>query len=312
MRQISCSGLLISIMIVAVLLLPGCDDGKPENNQQGSDLIHLKQLAPLKQTNTAEQEKTFKVAVAAILSPRGTADSYQPFLNYLAQRLATPVQLVQRRTYREINDIVARNAVDMAFVCTGAFLDGLRKNQMRLLAVPQIQGKRTYNALIIVPATATTNTFEELRNHIFAFTDPLSNTGYLYPLSLLKERGWTEKKFFRQTLFTYSHDHSIAAVAEGIADGASVDSLVYTYAVKRDPSLAKRTRIILRSPDFGMPPIVVSTKARKKEIIKIRTILLLMNDHKEGSAILKQLGIDRFVPPDYSLYPTGNTISGNQ
>jgi len=305
-------GLLIFILIIVELLLPGCDNGRPDNKQQASDVIHLKRLAPLEQANTDERKQNFKVAVAAILSPRGTAASYQPFLNYLAQRLDMPVQLVQRRTYQEINDIVARNAVDMAFVCTGAFLDGLRKNQMKLLAIPQIQGKRTYNALIIVPATATTSTFEELRNHIFAFTDPLSNTGYLYPLSLLNKRGWKKNIFFFQTLFTYSHDHSIAAVAEGIADGASVDSLVYSYAVKRDPSLAKRTRIILRSPDFGMPPIVVSTKARESEIEKLRHILLSMGDHEDSSTILKQLGIDRFVQPDYSLYPISKSIPADQ
>ncbi len=301
--------LFILILICFTMLQTSCNDEKTKRTEQSTEIIHLNQLAPLQQTAEITPRKTFKVAVAAILSPRGTAESYQPFLEYLGNRLATPVQLVQRRTYQEINDLVARNRVDMAFVCTGAFMDGLQKSQMKLLAIPQINGKRTYNALIIVPKSSQTYTFEELRGHIFAFTDPLSNTGYLYPLSLLTKHGWSRQSFFKRTLLTYSHDHSIAAVAEGIADGASVDSLVYEYAVKRDPSLTRKTRIILRSPDFGMPPVVVSTLAQNKEVQKIRHIMVSMNMNAEGISILEQLGVDRFFPPDYSLYTTKMTTS---
>ncbi len=302
----------IIFLLLGGIFLAGCQDNQVSINEHEDTIIHLDRLAPLQTVAKDDQKKTFKVAIAAILSPRGTVDSYQPLLKYLEHRLDRPVQLVQRRTYGEINDLVARNAVDMAFICTGAYLDSLPKKQMVLLAVPQIDNKLTYNGLIIVPAHASTQTFADLQGHVFAFTDPLSNTGYLYPVSLIAEHGWKPETFFERTMFTYSHDHSIAAVAENVADGASVDSLVYAYAVKRDPSLGKKTRVILRSKDFGMPPVVASARADTVEVNTIRQILLSMDKNNMGGRVLRQLGIDKFIFPENNLYidnvicPTGS------
>ncbi len=292
----------ITFLMLSSAILSGCRDNQISSPQPEGDIIHLDRLAPLQPVKNTQQKKKFKVAIAAILSPRGTVDSYQPLLDYLQRRLARPVQLVQRRTYGEINDLVARDAVDMAFICTGAYLSSLPEKRMTLIAVPQINDKLTYNALIIVPSHAETQTFADLRGRVFAFTDPLSNTGYLYPMSLLAEHGWNAQTFFRRTMFTYSHDHSIAAVADTVADGASVDSLVYAYAVGRDPALGRKTRVILRSPDFGMPPVVASVRADKKEISAIRRILVSMDTNKSGRRVLKKLGIDRFVFPEKNLY----------
>ena len=292
----------IIFLMLCSAILSGCRDNQISSPQPEGDIIHLDRLAPLQPVKNAQQKKKFKVAIAAILSPRGTVDSYQPLLDYLQGRLARPVQLVQRRTYGEINDLVARNAVDIAFICTGAYLSSLPKKLMTLVAVPRINGKLTYNALIIVPTHARTQTFADLRGHVFAFTDPLSNTGYLYPMSLLAKHGWKPETFFRRTMFTYSHDHSIAAVAESVADGASVDSLVYAYAIRRDPSLGRKTRVILRSQDFGMPPVVASVRADKKEISAIRHILVSMDKNSNGRRVLQKLGIDGFVFPEKNLY----------
>jgi len=296
------SAQFVTVLFLSCILIAGCQDNRASVSGHEDTIIHLDRLAPLQTVAKDDQKKTFKVAIAAILSPRGTVDSYQPLLKYLEQSLDRPVQLVQRRTYGEINDLIARNTVDMAFICTGAYLDSLPQNQMTLLAVPQIDNKLTYNGLIIVPAHAPTRTFADLRGHVFAFTDPLSNTGYLYPMSLLAEHGWKPETFFRRTMFTYSHDHSIAAVADTVADGASVDSLVYAYAIGRDPSLGRKTRVILRSQDFGMPPVVASIRADKNEISAIRQILVSMDQDTNGRRVLQKLGIDKFVFPEKNLY----------
>ena len=47
-----------------------------------------------------------RVAVAAVISPRGNVDSYTPLLTYLGQKLNRPVEMVQRRTYAEVNDLL--------------------------------------------------------------------------------------------------------------------------------------------------------------------------------------------------------------
>jgi phosphonate transport system substrate-binding protein len=73
----------------------------------------------------------------------------------------------------------------------------------------------------------------------------------------VQQLGHTPDTFFARTFFTYSHDNAIYAVADGVADGAAVDSLIYEFALLRDPDLANRVRIIHQSPPFGIPPVVV-------------------------------------------------------
>ena len=78
----------------------------------------------------AVEHPSLQMAVAAILSPQGTAESYRDLANYLAGELDRPVGLVQRRTYAEVNALVAQQEVELAFVCTSAYLAGAAAQDM--------------------------------------------------------------------------------------------------------------------------------------------------------------------------------------
>jgi phosphonate transport system substrate-binding protein len=252
-----------------------------------------------------------RVAVAAIISPRSTFTTYQSLLDYLGNQVGRSAQLIQRPTYAEINDLLRTGGVDMAFVCTRAYVEGHDDFGMELLAVPQIHGQAVYYSYIIVSAKANIYSLEDLRGHSFAFTDPLSNTGHLVPIYLLKNMGESPGTFFERTIFTYSHDNSIRSVAEGVVDAAAVDSLVYDQMVQQDPSLAEKTRIIYRSPPYGAPPVVVHPNMNPELKKSLQQQLLHLHETAEGKKILSQLGIDRFVLPDDSAYDTVRAMIEN-
>ncbi|MFQ5436799.1 MAG: phosphate/phosphite/phosphonate ABC transporter substrate-binding protein, partial [Anaerolineae bacterium] len=280
-RQITLLFLLFS------LILTGCA-------QKAAAQINLSDLEPLPDT-AASDVKPLRVAVAAIISPKGTVDSYSPLLNYLSLELRRPVELVQRRTYAEVNELVKNGSVDLAFVCTSAYIVGAREFGMDLLAAPQVNDKAEYYSYLIVPANSPAKSMADLRGKVFAFTDPISNTGRNYPVMLVQQLGQIPETFFARTFYTYSHDDAIRAVASGVADGAAVDSLVYEFAVKRQPELAEQTRIIDISPAFGMPPVVVGPQIRPQLQAELTDIFLHMNDNPAGQAALAAAGFDRFV-----------------
>ncbi|MFQ5593740.1 MAG: phosphate/phosphite/phosphonate ABC transporter substrate-binding protein [Anaerolineae bacterium] len=263
--------------------------------------VDLSKLQPLPAVAQAEV-LPLRVAVAAVISPKGTLESYGPLLDYLSQELDRPVELVQRRTYAEINDLIERGEVDMAFVCTSAYVAGQRDFGMKLLAAPQVGGEAVYYSYLIVPSGSPATSMADLRGKVFAFTDPMSNTGRLYPTYLVQQFNESPKTFFRRTFYTYSHDDAIRAVAAGLADGAGVDSLVYEFAVARDPELAAKTRIIHQSPPFGSPPVVVNPDLSPKLQVDLETLLLELDDQPAGRQILETLGVDRFVVVDDVTY----------
>ncbi len=283
-------------LLAIVALLVGC------TSTQADPLptVHLHNLQPLP---TPRQEIVpLRVSVAAMISPKGTVESYRPLLDYLAQELGRPVELVQRRTYAEVNDLIRRNQVDVAFICTRAYVVGRREFGMQLLAIPEVRGKDVYFSEIIVHREYPAQRMDDLRGSTFAFTDPLSNTGYLYPVYLLHTMGEEPNTFFARTFFTYSHDNAIYAVAEGVADAAAVDSLVLQYALERDPELKTRIRVIHRSPPFGMPPVVVGPDIRPQLKVTLQEILFSMDDDPEGRRALEALGVDRFIAADDEAY----------
>ncbi len=283
------------------VLAGGCGDGEQEPEQ----LIRLDRLSPLPDAAPHQQEDTLRVAVAAILSPEGTIQSYQPFLHYLENKTGKNVVLTQRKTYQEVNDLLNRQVVDTAFVCTGAFLQG--RSSMELLVVPQIDGKITYRSLLIAPAGSQTENLAALRGKVFAFTDPLSNSGYHYPLSLLKKMGENPEKFFGRTIFTYSHDRSITAVLEGIADAAAVDSIIYGYAKQHNPQVIEKTMVIWQSEEFGMPPVVVPKNTSPETAALLKAIFLTAHTDPDGAKALKKMGVERFVEPDANIYSSPTT-----
>lgn len=290
--------------VLLLMMLTGCRSALA---QEDLPFVDLSRRAPLPVAAPAEVVP-LRLAVAAIISPQGTAESYGKLADYLSQRLGRPVELVQRRTYAEVNDLVAANAVDLAFVCTSAYIAGQENFGMELLAAPEVNQTQVYYAVLIVPADSSAQSMAELRDKVFAFTDPMSHTGRAYPTYLLQQLDTTPDEFFSRTFFTYSHDKAIEAVAQGIADGASVDSLVLEYALKRDSTLVDRVKIIHRSPAFGIPPVVVPPTLSPKLKARLQTILLDMPNSPKGQQVLAELGFDRFTNLPDAAYNSAREI----
>jgi phosphonate transport system substrate-binding protein len=294
------------ILLLTALFLISCA-AIPQTEIVGN--VDLNNLQPLP-TLVGYEAVPLRVAVAAVISPKGTVESYSPFLSYLEKKLNRPVELVQRRTYLEVNDLIEHSEVDIAFVCTSAYIQGHDTFGMELLAAPQVDGATIYNSYLIVPISSSAKSMKDLRGKVFAFTDPISLSGRVYPTYLLRELGFTPEEFFARTIFTYSHDEAIRAVATQVADGTAVDSLVYEYALARDPSLAEKIKIIHTSPDFGIPPVVVSPFTRPQVKAEIRNLLLEMADDPSAADALLAIGVERFVSIDDSVYDSVRSLVG--
>ncbi len=243
---------------------------------------------------------TLRVAVASVVSPKESYIYYNELLDYLSQKLGMRVELEQRKGYREVNKLVLDREVDLAFICGGAYVAA--SEGMELLAAPTVYPEPVYYSYIIVPRNSTTRDFSQLRGARFAFTDPLSNSGRYYPVYLLARMNETPSTFFGSYIFTYGHDKSIFAVARGLVDGAAVDSLVWDYLNQTHPEITSKTRIIQRSPPFGIPPVVVPRNLNKTLKMKLRKTLLEMHHDPQGKRILSKIKVREFVPVNDSNY----------
>ena len=249
-----------------------------------------------------DRESTLRVAVAAMISPKPTKNYYEDLLHLIGRKIDRRIILSQRRTYAEVNGLLQRREIDLAFVCSGPYVTGHDEFGMEILAVPVAHGEKVYYSYFLAHRDSDIESLEDLRGKNFAFTDPHSNTGCLVPTYVLAQRGDTPESFFAETFFTLSHDGSIKAVAEGVADGAAVDQLIWEFMNANDPAYTSRTKIIEKSPPYCIPPLVVHPELDRDLKDRLREVLLSLHEDEQGMSLLRELQIDRFELADDAAY----------
>ena len=249
-----------------------------------------------------DSRPVLRVAIGAMISPKPTAHHYDDLLRLIGDSVGRRVEFVQRKTYAEVNDLLEREEIDLAFVCSGPYVLGHEKFGMEILAVPVAHGESVYYSYFIVNRDSPAKTLDDLKGKTFAFTDPGSNTGCLVPKYVLAQRGQTPSSFFSSTFFTHSHDNSIKAVAEGLADGAAVDSLIWDFLQATDPVYTQKTKVIVKSPPYGIPPVVVHPRLDESLKRALRGVVLSLHEREASGRLLNQLQIDRFMEGNDTMY----------
>jgi phosphonate transport system substrate-binding protein len=220
---------------------------------------------------------------------------------FLAGRLGRPVNLVKRRTYQEITGMLLSEQLDAAWICGFPLVQ--HSTQLSLVAVPTWHGRPLYRSYIIVSVGDPATSFDDLRGHVHAFSDPDSNSGFLVTRHLLTTMREKPGSFFSRHFFTYGHRNVIRAVAAGLAQSGSVDGYVWEVLREIDPALTEKTRIVRRSELLGFPPVAGNVRQRDSETtIGIGNALVSMNASDHGRKLLAMLRLDGFVPGDMSLF----------
>jgi len=256
------------------------------------------------QIAAAQKNDVVKIGVASMITPVDAVKYYQDVIDYIGEQINQPVQMVHRRTYDEMDALLEKGEVKIAFICSAPYVKNKEQFGVELLAAPSVNGKPIYHSYIIVPVDSPLKTFPELKGKTFAFTDPKSNTGKLYPTYLLKTMGFTPERFFNRFIFSYSHNKSVEMVAKRIVDGAAVESIVYDHMIQTGSPYAKQTKIIKRSPPYGIPPVVVTKDIDPLLKKKVKDAFLAMQNTPKGKVILAAMMIDGFVEVPDKNYDT--------
>lgn len=285
--------IILGLLVIVAFGFAGC--GKRE----GAKKIDLSKRG---EAMAPADQKAIRIAISAMISPKETFIYYKKLADYIGRKMNRPIEIVQRKAYAEVNELIENREIDLAFVCSGPYVEGKKNFGMELLVAPVVKANPVYYSYLIVHRDSPIKSLKGLKGKGFAFTDPDSNTGCLVPRYELAKIKETPDSFFSKYIFTNSHDNSIKAVAEGFIDGAAVDSLIWEYSQNTNPKLTGKTKIIERFGPFGIPPVVVHPDYDQKMKEDLRHILLNMDKDEEGRVILKNIGIDRFIVVNDSLY----------
>ena len=122
--------------------------------------------------------------------------------------------------------------------CGSPVLSALRKDDTGQLAT-------TYKSQILVRSDSGINTIADLKGKKFAFVDPLSASGYVYPTLAIKNKtGQEPKTFFSQTIFAGGHPQAALAVFNKQVDAAAMFIDARDSLVAANPTIKTDTKVI--------------------------------------------------------------------
>lgn len=225
---------------------------------------------------------------------------------YLEKHLSTPVAFVQRNAYQPVIDMLMQRQIDFAWICGYPYIEN--QHRLELISVPSYKGKHTYQAYIIVHHQDQEHLdIESLKDTIFAYSDPNSNSGYLYPQYLLHQKKMSDA--FKKSFFTFSHRKTIEVISEGLAQAGAVDGYVWDTMQLTHAHITQQTQIIHRSSAFGFPPIVAHNTLSTEKKMRFSEVLHNMHNTEDGNILLKSLNLTKFDTPDDHLFDSIRTMA---
>lgn len=291
---------LVGLLAIALAVcgLTGCNSGLDK-----SKYIDFRQVeAPPAVAAVNADAQALRVAISSVLLPQETVMYYRSIANFLGWHVDRPVILIQRKSYAEIALLLLNGGADIAFFSSGEYASYSGFAEIEMLASQQRMGMPYYQGYVIVPQDSEINEIADLKGKTVAFTDPLSYSGYIFLVHMLRQQNQNPETFFAHYIYTYSHDKSLRAVANRVVDAATITRLVYDRTKQKQPELAAAVKIIAVSPPAGIGPVVAGKSVSPRQRAVLRRALLTMHENPQMTPALQNLLIDRFVPPQPELF----------
>lgn len=214
---------------------------------------------------------------------------------YLSLRLGLPVVFVARESYQAILDLLFSDQIDAAWMCGYPYV--LHQRQLRLLAVPSYAGEPRYQSYLIRKHGSPVVGWADLRQQVLAYSDPLSNSGWLVAQAQLRAAGLSERDL-KRSFFAYGHRNVAEAVSTGLAHAGCIDGYVWETMRLQKMTSAANTEVIWKSEYFGFPPVVARAGERHPALATLSATLLKMHEDASGQILLKALNLTGFAKPD--------------
>jgi phosphate/phosphite/phosphonate ABC transporter binding protein len=163
-----------------------------------------------------------KFGFTPFLSEADMRVEFDPLMTYLSDSVGQKVVLYIAKDYGDLRTQMESGAVDIGSFSPFAYVDAVRGGKIRIVAQSIIDGSGTYRGVIVARKDSGLKALADLKGKRFAFVDPKSASGYVYPRAMLIEKGLVPETDFKETIFTGGHDKVIAAVLEGRADAGAI------------------------------------------------------------------------------------------
>ena len=192
--------------------------------------------------------------------------------NYLQKQLHMPVQVVRVEGYAPTIEAMRADKVDIAgFGSLGYIIAAKNAGAEALVSSGGADGKLGhYYSVIAVPKNSPIHSVDDLKANakdlVFAFADPASTSGNLYPRVFLQSLGIHPEKDFKRVVFANGHLACVMAVKAGKVDAGAYQSTTSNRLITTGKMKADDVRVIWTSDGIPNGPTIAVRKALPEQL----------------------------------------------
>ncbi|MEC5385141.1 phosphonate ABC transporter substrate-binding protein [Uliginosibacterium sp. H3] len=185
-------------------------------------------------------------------------ESSKQVLAALEKQLGMPVKPYMATDYNGVIEALRAKKLDVAYLgpFSYAMATTVANVEAFAVAVTKKTGQSSYKSQIIVRKDSNLNSIADLKGHTFAFVDPSSASGHLFPKAGLIAAGYDPEKFFSRVMFSGSHDASILSVANKKVEAAAVADRILNAAILKEQIGKDDVKVIWSSGAIPESPMV--------------------------------------------------------
>lgn len=253
-------------------------------------------------------------------SVQQVAQNAQPIVDILQKQLGMEIQPFVATDYTGVVEALRANKLDLAFLTPASYVLAKNEANVKVILKSERRGSPYYYAAIITRVDSGIRTLADLRNKTFAFSDPLSTSGHVFPRKMFKEHGIDPVRDLKQMIFSGGHDATVLAVLNRKVDAGATfanfpdgkDAAWMQYL--KDPEEQKQIRAIAYSEPIPADNLVINARLDSQVVRKVEEIFLDLSRDPKGQKMLRDLyQIDGFVPAtdrDYDSIREAFAIAG--
>ena len=185
-------------------------------------------------------------------------ESSKQVLDDLQAKMGMPVVPFVATDYNGIIEALRSGKLDVAYLGPFSYVlaTSVADVEAFSVAVTKKTGQSAYKSVILARKDSGIHSLADLKGHTFAFVDPSSASGHLFPKAGLEQAGFVPDTLFKRVIFSGSHDASILAVENKKVDAAAVADRIFASAVAKGVVKQDDFEIVWSSKPIPESPMV--------------------------------------------------------